>query len=42
MMLPVIATARAFAPSSPILFVPGLKRGGKGLKKVEKRIMPFA
>ena len=29
-VLPVMATARALAPSSPILFSPRLKRGGKG------------
>ena len=31
-VLPVMATARALAPSSPILLSPRLKRGGEGLE----------
>ena len=41
-VLPVIATARALAPSAPILFSPTLKRAGKGSKQVEQRINTFA
>ena len=41
-VLPVIATAIAFAPSSPILLSERLKRAGKGLKMVEQRINTFA
>ena len=41
-VFPVIATARAFAPSTPISFSLRLKRGGKGSKMVEQRINTFA
>ena len=39
MVLPVIATAIALAPSSPILLLPRLKRGGRVRRRLNNVII---